>query len=308
MRDLIFCAGMTVFFLLSVCFLTREGRPSVSEEKKLTDRYPWSSIYISYIPLNDMTNALNSDDNFNKLVKLPPGEEVLRKFKGFLNQIKEQRMSEAVAFLQLNLVTGKAGYKKLSDRDGVIHVVPWEREEVEGIAEFSDRSLNRLLDYEKTHNAIASGVKEMTLTKAWKTSEGLIADPHIPPEKIAPLMKSVRQLIDQRPDEWKELKKQKNLFDKINKFKIDYDTSLQQIQERIGKEEGLEDLLNRRVTLPGDLKKVGDLDREWNEMIIKIAPLPEKSEPRTTQPPRPLHNLIDPKGPSVVPKQGHRKE
>src|SRR6516165_5525716 len=142
LRTLSCAVFLSTFFVLlttnSVTTTSGEVTPSPIEEIKA--KYAFGSIYLTYIPINDMINLLNDEQKFKSLsMKPPPGEKILTMFRAFLEKNREKNMSDAVAFLQLDLNFGKAGYKKLADKDGVIRAVAWTKDEVEAIAIFVDK-------------------------------------------------------------------------------------------------------------------------------------------------------------------------
>src|SRR5215831_16708309 len=97
---------------------------------QLKAKYAYGSLYLTYIPLNDMTHLLNEEKKFAKLASKPGQQEALQVLKAFLDGKRERRMNEALAFVQLNLDSGKAGFKHISDRDGAISQIAWSETQV----------------------------------------------------------------------------------------------------------------------------------------------------------------------------------
>ena len=93
---------------------------SATSSDDLKAKYTFGSLYLTYIPLSDMAHLLNEEEKLDELASRPPFRETLQVFKAFLDQNRGLHMNEAVAFVQLELDTNKAGVKRMSDRDGAI--------------------------------------------------------------------------------------------------------------------------------------------------------------------------------------------
>lgn len=189
-------------------------------------KYPFESIFLTYIPLNDMAHLLNEDGSLTQLVAdgaAPP--EIFQSLKAFLASKRAPEMKHSIAFVQLELNTGKAGFKKISDRDGVIYPIAWSQDAVLRIAKFSDAFLDRLFAFEKKHSYIAAG--DLPLDIGWVTWKSLKADPYIPMARKMALDLDWRMLVNQKSGELMDLKsKNPVVYDAIQTFSINYDRSL----------------------------------------------------------------------------------
>jgi hypothetical protein len=270
-----------------------ESSQSVLEQLK--QKYPWGSIYVMYIPLNDMADVLDDDQRFREVAAKPPGPAALKVFKAFLDSTREKFISEAVVFLQLNLHLGKAGYKRLSDRRGEIQELAWTQNQFEGIAQYCDQSLNHFGEYAALKEKVSSGT--VSLAKSWKELEKLSTNPYIPTSKMAPLAAEFGKLIDKRPDELKALKRNdRKLHDTIQGFKLNLEDSQDKMILHIEEDRDLEESLKRTKFLAGDLTKTRELDRKWAEFVIKPLPGPGMP-PSLPKGGTRLRHILEPTGP-----------
>jgi hypothetical protein len=192
---------------------------------RLKTRYDFGSLYLTYIPLNDMTHLLNEPKKFEALAAKPPFQATLERFRGFLNDNRERQLNEALAFLQLELSTGKAGWKKISDRDGTIRRTNWSPSEVWGIAEFSDAFLGSHLVLEEKDASIASGT--ISVAQAWEDIKSLKKDPYIPTLRTVALDRDFRSMIEKKSAELDVLKaKNQPLYAAVHEFSTGYDRSV----------------------------------------------------------------------------------
>lgn len=188
---------------------------------ELKNVYTFGSIYLTYIPLNDITHLLNEEKKFDQLVKQTK-PEALQDLKTFLNSERQPNMNEALAFVQLDLTVGEAGFKKISDRNGAITKIPWAEPTVHEIGAFCDRFLKRVQDAEESSLAFAAG--RTTLRTAWAKLKGLREDPLIPTRRIAVLDKEFRSLVERNAAELEELRSGSNtMYTAIRDFSTKHD-------------------------------------------------------------------------------------
>lgn len=194
----------------------------------LRSKYDTGSMYLTYIPLNDMRHILNDEEKFAKLSPTLPYEETLLAFKTFLDGKRERHMNESLAFVQLNLNTGKAGFKRISDTDAAISSIAWSETEVWGIAVFSDEVLNGLRRCDEVHRSISR--RNASLPKAWKALEDLSKDPHVSAVRTAGLARDFKSLVTQRPEELKAFQlKSPSVYTAIQQFSTGYDSCVAEL-------------------------------------------------------------------------------
>jgi hypothetical protein len=192
---------------------------------RLKAKYAYGSLYLTYIPLYDMTNLLNEEKKFAKLASESGQQGALQVLKAFLDGKRERQINEALAFVQLNLECGKAGYKRISDRDGAISPIPWSETEVWRIAIFSDAFLNRLLAFEEKQASISA--LEVSLGKAWEAVKDFAEDPYIPAIRTAELVRDFKFLVAERPGELESLQSvSRETHVAIQRFATAYDQYL----------------------------------------------------------------------------------
>lgn len=192
--------------------------------QELREKYqPFGSIFLTYTPLHDLTEVLNDPRRYEIINTIVSSPAIPSCFRTFLKTNGGMGMSDGIAFLQLDLNTRKAGFKKLMDRDGVIRTIAWSEDEVQGIAVLSDTFLNRLDVFEKVQAEVSSG--KTTVAKAWKDVQDLERDPFITDERRASLLPELKGLIDRKPEELKRLQDE-HLHEAIAKFSTEYDAYL----------------------------------------------------------------------------------
>lgn len=175
------------------------------ENTELRSNYHFGSLYVTYIPLNDLTQLLNDPGKLPKLREETSQPGCLDTFRSFLKMHASERLNAGIAFLQLELTILKAGYKKISDRDGVIHPTSWSGPDVQGIAELCDRYFRRLSTFEVMHESIRSG--DVSVGQAFKTFSEFKDDPFLTNSNKASLLANVKGLIDEKPHELVDLKR-----------------------------------------------------------------------------------------------------
>lgn len=223
--------------------------PSNSVED-LKDKYFLGSIYLTYIPLNDMASLLNEKAKCAELAAETSAFPVIMDtFRTFLHAHRELRIHDAIAFVRLDLPTGKAGYKKISDRDGTIHQIAWSQPEVWAIARFSDFFLNRFLHFEKVLETMASG--RLAIDDAWQSMTKLKADPYIPTARTIVLAHNFRSLVKKKRDVLAGLKsREPGLYDEIREFSLQYDRSMKTLRRK----KALTAYVTKRVELNASMR------------------------------------------------------
>jgi hypothetical protein len=198
---------------------------SSTSVEELKTRYDFGSLYLTAIPLNNMTHLLNEVKKLEELAAKPPFQATLKRLSGFLNDNHPRQLNDALAFVQLELNTGTAGWKMSSDRDGSIRRIPWTPDEVWGIAEFSDAFLGRLLVFEQKQSSVASGAS--SVAQAWDDMERLKKDPYIPTLRTATLARDFRSMIEKKSEELEGLRATNQpLYAAIHEFSTAYDRSV----------------------------------------------------------------------------------
>lgn len=205
-------------------------KDSTASPEPLRGVYPFGSIYLTYIPLNDMTNLLNEPKKFAQLASTAASGHALQILKTFLNDERQAHMNEALAFVQINLKTGKAGFKKISDRNGTISEMAWDKSTVREIGRFSDEFLKRLVECENVQTSIANG--RATVRKAWEDLQSLTQDPFIPTLRTMRLGRDFKSLLESKREEFASLKFEKHsTYTAIQDFSTKYDSSLAALKQ-----------------------------------------------------------------------------
>jgi len=274
--------------------------PSVEQ---LAGKYPHGSIYLTYIPLNDMTQLLNDEEKFEALSSKPPGKEVLTVYRAFLNRHRETTMSQALAFLQLNLITSQSGFKKVSDNDGTIREEAWSAEEVEGIACFCDRFIQEMLDFENVFAHIRR--QDLSLGDTWKTLRTAQRNPYIPSLRVTSLAQEVAKQIGERSDELDAIQKLKpKLFQSLEQFKKESDATLLELNREVLRDRGLNALIERPEIVRDLLERAAEYEERRGAATNRL--LWESLEERQDDPGQklkqgikvpPLRLLVEPSSP-----------
>jgi hypothetical protein len=200
----------------------------------LKTRYKDGSLYLSYGTINDLTNLLNDREKFTVLCSKPsPGAATLIALRDFLNAHRERRVVEAIAFLQLDFVVGRAGYKRLGDDGGSVRQVAWSAQQVSDIAVFCDAFLGEVSQYEPLRASIVSG--KAKLGDAWQRIEAAKNDALLPANRVVPMLKAYRILIWKQPNELDKLKSDDpKTHGRIEAFKAAYDESMSRLDVDLG--------------------------------------------------------------------------
>lgn len=198
---------------------------SKAKSPELRSRYQFGSLYVTYIPINDLTQLLNDSGKLSRFKSKASNPDAVDIFKNFLDNNPPGPINEGIAFIQLDLIHNKAGLKRISDRDGVIHTIAWSESDVQGIAELCDAYFNRLSQYEETHESIRSG--QAPVIQAFRDISQLKEDPFLTNARVASLLGNFKVLIDNKPDELEALKSADLVtYDAINTIKTEYDAYL----------------------------------------------------------------------------------
>lgn len=178
----------------------------------LRQKYAWESIYLTYVPLSDLSQILRNRGIVNKLSQELHGEGIA-KLQRFLTggDVGE------IALLQINLVTLQAGFIKTDATNGIVTQVTWTQEEVFKVAYWCDRFLNDNTLLMQMEQKIKEGT--ISLTDAWnnikKSQENLL----IPQERFDSVLQDYRYLVQLKQKEFLELKAQDNpIYEEIYAF------------------------------------------------------------------------------------------
>ena len=191
--------------------------------ESLRSKYHLGSLYLTYIPLNDLRHLLNDEGKVSQVKEVASQPATVDTLRTFLNQLPSGSMNDGIAFLQLDLNTLAAGFKKISDLDGVIHTISWAKRDVEGIAEICDLYFTRNATFIEVHQS-ARGF-ETPLVNVWSKIHEIKDDPFITKSKMADLLGVFRELVEVRPREVEALKLTNvTAHVAIKTFKNEYDT------------------------------------------------------------------------------------
>ncbi|HXU36447.1 MAG TPA: hypothetical protein VN937_08795 [Blastocatellia bacterium] len=144
MRSRLVCGARLVIVLLlfhEILVNDISAQDSTGQLEQLRNKYPWGSIYLTYIPISDLTTILSNSSQFPEVSK-KESEEVVRILQKFLSTHQRPRQSEAIAFMEIDLNRIEAGFKWATDKDGVISKIPWDQKQVARVADLCDRFLN----------------------------------------------------------------------------------------------------------------------------------------------------------------------
>src|SRR5215831_18982199 len=108
---------------------------------ELKKKYPWGHIYLTFIPISDITGILNTPRH-NQEISKQEGSQIVSTLTNFLNTNKRDQINRALAFIEINLNTMEAGFKWADDHNGVVIKIPWSPAQVLQIAVICDKHLN----------------------------------------------------------------------------------------------------------------------------------------------------------------------
>jgi hypothetical protein len=197
---------------------------------KLKQKYPWGSIYLTYIPISDLTYLLNKQEKRDTISKLE-GDNLVSTITSFLNAHRKPEMKQAIAFIEIDLNRVEAGFKRADDNDGVITKIPWDKAQVVQIAALCGKFLSGSLEAHEISMSIQSG--DISLEEAWAAIGEIRDAPYIPYEKVVPLLEGMKTLITTRQHALSRLKESdKPLYEALIRFDKTFDAS-SSLEEKI---------------------------------------------------------------------------
>jgi hypothetical protein len=165
----------------------------------LRAKYPYESIYLTNTTLNDLTVHLRDPQKFKELSAVVPSK-TLNTLRKFLESNTTSR-----AFLQIDIVNLRAGFKRSSERLGTISPLAWTKEDVANIAGFVDQYLNGQIAVEKLAMELQGG--NIQVAAAWSTLDRLTKDPFVPAVSLSASLKDFSSLVEKKQSELAALKK-----------------------------------------------------------------------------------------------------
>jgi hypothetical protein len=230
---------------------------------ELRSKYPFGSLYVTYVPVNDLTHLLNDPARLPQLRETVTEPDALDTLSSFLNKEPFGDINEGIAFIQLDLNSFKAGYKKISDREGGIKEIAWSSSEVQVIGGFCDLYFNKQSIFRKVRESISLG--RSTLPKAWKDIDKLKDDPFLSNAKVASLLGTFKVLVDRNLPDLETLKlRDASAYQSIKTLKTEYDKYL--LKQRT--EQPLETLLTNGLILA---KRIEQLDQARTNLDTVLA-------------------------------------
>lgn len=182
----------------------------------LRQKYAWESIYLTYVPLSDLSQLLRDQIIINKLSQEIHGEGIA-KLQRFLTGGDMGK----IALLQINLMTLQAGFIKTDATNGVVTQVTWTQEEVFKVAYWCDRFLNDNALLTQIDQKIREGT--ISLKDAWNDIKKSQENPLIPQKNVVPVLQEFWYLVQAKQEEFLELKAQNNpLYQEIYAFDRQY--------------------------------------------------------------------------------------
>lgn len=141
----------------------------------LRKRYESSfeSIYVSDSVLNNLAVHFRTSDTLERVTKDGTDAGVVNIFRKFLDDVAKDR-----AFLQLELRSLRAGFKRQSDPSPAIQPLPWTRDEVFQIALLCDHYLQGQLQLAQLQQKLATG--KISVAASWITLDSLRRNPYVP--------------------------------------------------------------------------------------------------------------------------------
>jgi hypothetical protein len=292
----------TAATLAAIAAAAARTGPSAPDDpiKALEARYPSGAIYVTYISLNNMRIVLHDPARFPIIEQKYPvlsrtrNTPVIEIYKGFLRTIREGSISQAVAFLWLDFRTGKAGFKRLSDYNGLLQDPGWTRDEVVTIAQVCDEFLTRFDAVESFGQSLKD--RKAAAEQGWRVLVALRDDPHIPREQLAPLVSEYRALLDAKAPELAALQAtDPKLAGDIEAFKEGHDRAVELARRQIevfypnlgvAADAG-------EVLRPDQWEKISHL---WDQAVLaNFAPTLGTTPPEVKPSRSPLWDLVQPK-------------
>ena len=216
---------MTFSIWLS-CFIgTFQPAQGQISEKRIHDleaKYDWGGIYLTYSPICDLTQLLARKETLERLSSSEDGS-VSSLLSTFLERHKAVKMSDGIAFLQINLKMKEAGFMKPNNYTGRMERIPWSPSEVLKVALFLDKFLVGGGQFRQALREISD--KKTGLSNAWSALESVHTNQWIPIEKAGLVTVGLRILIAEKPKELAALKESNpSLYKSLKSFQRAMDT------------------------------------------------------------------------------------
>jgi hypothetical protein len=140
-----------LFYAITIVFSFKSGLCQIDQTKltNLRTKYPWGSIYITYVPFINLSSILE-DENKIKYISAHYPEATLSTLRSFLKRYKSPTSSQAIAFIEIDLNRIEAGFKRASDVGGEITSIAWSKEQVVDIADLCDKQMNAIAVVKKS--------------------------------------------------------------------------------------------------------------------------------------------------------------
>jgi len=219
---------VSCYFLMGILLLSNAEAQNIDGEdleqlqEQLQGKYPWEGIYLTYVPLSDMTQVLDVEGIVPRIVKkFSQGKyaEGLDKLQCFLTGGDKGKL----LLLHIDLINWRAGFIKNGETQGVVTVKgSWDEDDVSQIAFWWDLYFNNNKKLLELRQAIQS--RTISVEDAWKGVKESQEDPLILPVKSDLVSTDFWFLTRVKRDELTELKTKNELaYEEILAFKQGYE-------------------------------------------------------------------------------------
>ena len=214
------CIFPLIFLVVNIVHAQEISSPAVGE---LKGKYTFGSVYLTYTLLHDYQQHLNDPSKKSAIDRASTARDVVALFRGYLDGVAVEGadISRSTAFLQLDLNTGVAGFKRSSDRDGVITKLPWTPQQVIGIALLCDKLANGQTKIESALGDLEKGTKG--IADGWKAIKDFRNDPFVQTTSLSRVLIAFDGLTSKKSEELTLLKKnQFATFEEIDGFRKEF--------------------------------------------------------------------------------------
>src|SRR6266446_1925636 len=204
---------------MGALFLT-DGVVYGQTESGFGDAYPGSAMYLTYMPLGDIARVLQDTKEGPQLAALTDatGLDLMRQF---LVKNRGSNIGESLAFLQLDLVRFKAGYKKASDTGLTITEAGWNATQVKAVARVCHAFATQLGGAYQLRTTLKQG--RIDLPSGWSKIKAIETNIFIPAERRAELVHDFLGLVETKSDELAAVKRQHpKTYEEITNYKALY--------------------------------------------------------------------------------------
>lgn len=204
------------------------GQVDQARLDSLKSRYPWGSVYLTHTSLLNLESILK-DDSKRRIIAREYGDDLVSRLQAWIQSEKTTKISESVAFVEIDLNRIEAGYKKIPDSGGEIKTIPWTKPEVVNIAHLYDRQLIAVNTFNKVKQQIHD--KE-TIQTIWDGLTSIQGDPYASSEMVYVLARNFREQLNNQEVQLNELKTQNPaLYESLIEFKQALNDSLASYQK-----------------------------------------------------------------------------